>query len=707
LIGGEAQLHIGNATGDVWTNLVGRVDAPDGARAPGRMTRSIAADGSRWIGAEAAVPGSPWLVWVALPESFIVSGTHVFLLRLSVVSLAVLLLGAFGAARLSRHIIAPLTSVTSAAESIAKGDYGVRVPVERRDELGRLAEAFNHMAVAIQSATLELEDQQLELETQQQELQEANEELRRNVNEATAAREAAERSRVRAGAIIAGAIDAIITADQDGRIVEFNPAAVDVFGYSVAEAIGRPFAELIPGAALGRNRGGLASFLEAGTGGLRGVRDELTARRANGEEFAVEMAVTRIPMPGPPMFTVFLRDLSDRKKLEEQLQQSQKMEAVGRLAGGVAHDFNNLLTVIVSYTDLMLSDSAVPDDVRSDLTHVRAAVDRATALTRQLLAFSRKQVLKPVVLDINAAVGDVSTMLARVIPASIRLETKLGGNIDPIYVDRGQIEQVLMNLAVNARDAMPTGGSLTIETANVDLDEAYAALHSCRSPGPHVVLSVRDTGMGMDAKTRERIFEPFFTTKGLGQGTGLGLATVYGIVRQSGGSIYVYSEPGRGTTFKVYFPAHRGEAAGTDDANTAAAQSLAPMKLLLVEDDAAVRHATRLVLENLKHTVVAAQDVTDALSAMRIESFDAVLTDAVMPGQSGLDLAEQLATEHPGLPVIIMSGYTEEAVSGGRSIARGAVFIEKPFTARQITNALAIASASKPSRTEARTPVCQ
>ena len=364
------------------------------------------------------------------------------------------------------------------------------------------------------------------------------------------------------------------------------------------------------------------------------------------------------------------------------------MEAIGRLAGGVAHDFNNMLTVIISYTDLVLSENTLTDAIRTDLGQVRSAADRAAGLTRQLLAFSRKQVLRPVVLDVNEVVGSVITMLARVMPENIRLSSTLGSSLGTVFVDRGQLEQVLMNLAVNSRDAMTNGGSLTIETANATLDDTYAALHG-GSTGPHVMLSMRDTGTGMDAATRERIFEPFFTTKPIGHGTGLGLATVYGIVQQSGGSIYVYSEPGHGTIFKVYFPAH-GSANEARVENASPAPPSEPLMILLVEDDPAVRDATRAVLRSLGHSVTVAQDVTTALDRIHAGlPIDVVVTDAVMPGRSGLEFAEILATERPDLPIVLMSGYAEETVKFDRLRLPGVLFIEKPFTGPAIARALA------------------
>ena len=686
LIGGNAILLVGNSSGDVWTDLDKQVEGPATGTARG-VTATSLRNGTPWAGALSPVPGTPWLIWVARPEVEILARVHSFLVSMILVAATVVILGAFGARLLSGHIIAPLSQVTHAAEAIASGDYSIRLKPVRHDEVGRLSEAFTTMAAAIEQASLDLGDQALELEAQQAELQEANEELRHTVSAMTLAREAADQSRSRAAAIVAGALDSIITIDDAERIVAFNPAAELLFGVAAADATGRPITDFVLPA-------GSAEF--AGARRLDpedriGHRMELEGSRRDGSVFALELCVSRVPIPEGKVYTCFIRDLSERKQLEAQLQQSQKMEAVGRLAGGVAHDFNNMLTVMISYTDLVLADGAIGSDVRNDLKQVRSAADRAATLTRQLLAFSRKQVLRPSVLDVNEFVGGVITMLARVMPENIRLSTTLGTGLDAVFVDRGQLEQVLMNLAVNARDAMSAGGSLTIETEHAVLDDTYVGLHPGGAPGAHVVLSVRDTGIGMDAATRERIFEPFFTTKPVGQGTGLGLATVYGIVQQSGGSIYVYSEPGQGTIFKVYFPAHRSAEDARAEAAPAIVAAVDPMNVLLVEDDPAVRDATCVVLKSLGHTVTAAPEVATGLAKVRanVERFDVVLTDAVMPGQSGLEFAEILRIERPDLPVILMSGYAEETINYDQSKMPGMVFIEKPFTAPTIARALA------------------
>ena len=692
LIGSDAILLLGNPDGVLWTDLRSRVGAPPVLGTPGVATATTDPDGKRWIGAMTVVPRLRWKVWVAQPRNSILAPAHQFLLRIGVVALALIVLGTLAASILSAHIVAPLLQVTHAAEGMSRGDYSQRVAIERNDEVGRLAGAFNVMAEEIQSATVNLEQQQVELEMQQAELEASNIELQEALVLATKARDAAERSRVRSEAVLAASLDCVITIDRNGRIVEFNQAAEKTFGHAAGQAIGKSIDELVvlPEHRDAHHRG-FSRYVAQDDGSMLGVRLETTGLHSDGSTFPAELAITRVPLDGEPLFTGFLRDLSLNRALEAQLQQSQKMDAVGRLAGGVAHDFNNILTVILSYTELLLSEHDADSSVRADIGHVRSAAQRAASLTRQLLAFSRKQVMHPTVLDVNAVVGEMHAMLGRVIREDVRLETRLGGAIWPVRVDRGQLEQVLMNLAVNARDAMPNGGSLVIETANVELDAAYVDRHPGAMAGSHVALVVTDTGTGMDATTRERAFEPFFTTKGPGKGTGLGLSTVYGIVKQSGGSIWVYSEWGRGTCFKVYFPRYEGELDGVPQVDETPVLAHRDATILLVEDDEAVRAATRRLVERFGYSVVEAPNAEVALaliSASEME-FDMVLTDAVMPGMSGLELAEMLAADHPSLPLVLVSGYTEDAINRGGPLAPNAVFLEKPFTVHALSRTIA------------------
>lgn len=369
------------------------------------------------------------------------------------------------------------------------------------------------------------------------------------------AEEALRKSQDLKSSIIQSALDCIIVMDHQGLILEFNPAAEHTFGYTRVAALGKPLVDLlIPPSLREHYRRGLALYLATGEGLVLGKRVEITAMRADGTEFPAELSMTPMDVEGQPIFTAFLQDLSEQKQLEELVRQVQKMESVGRLAGGIVHDFNNILTVIGSYSEMLMERGALGRDDRRAIEQIAQAVRRASSLTTQLLAFSRRQMVQPILLNLNEVVSVIKSMLCRLIGADIVLSTELASSLGQVRADPNQLEQVLLNLAVNARDAMPQGGRLTIETGNVELDEAYVRQHPGARAGSHVMLAVRDSGIGMDAATQARIFEPFFTTKGEGRGTGLGLSIVYGIIKQSGGYITVDSEPGHGTTFTIYLP---------------------------------------------------------------------------------------------------------------------------------------------------------
>ena len=381
-------------------------------------------------------------------------------------------------------------------------------------------------------------------------------------------------------------------------------------------------------------------------------------------------------------------EIEKTKWLEEQLLQTQKMEAIGRLAGGVAHDFNNLLTVISGYNHMILDEPANISEVMEWAGEVEQAAESAASLTQQLLAFSRRQVLQPRIVDMNVIVRRMEKLLRRVIGEDIDLATHLEPGLARVSADPGHLEQVVMNLVVNARDAMPQGGKLTIETCNITLDEEYAELHSRVKPGEYVELAISDTGDGMSEETRQRIFEPFFTTKEMGKGTGLGLSIVYGIVKQNGGEIWVYSQLGKGTTFKIYLPV--ATVNGSEEPVPAA--TAAPRKrteiILLVEDDPAVRKLVRSMLHRTGHTVLETQTGQDAIQICRSrpEQIDLVLTDVVMPDLSGPELAEQLTNIRPGMRVLYMSGYADNAVVRHGVLPPNAPFIQKPFTAQALNN---------------------
>ncbi|MBI4676741.1 MAG: response regulator [Elusimicrobia bacterium] len=417
---------------------------------------------------------------------------------------------------------------------------------------------------------------------------------------------------------------------------------------------------------------------------LSGTIDEaeaVAAMRAGASDFISKEHTARLL----PAIERELREAEARRaarQVSEQFRQSQKLEAVGRLAGGVAHDFNNLLTTIMGNCEFLLEATAAGDPKRKDLEEIRAAGQKAAALTRQLLAFSRKQILQLKVLDLNAVVADSERLLRRLIGEDIALRVAMGKDLPPIKADPGQIEQVVMNLAVNARDAMPRGGKLTIATSNYVVDENHPRVEFDVKPGPHVMLSVSDTGCGMDETVRPRIFEPFFTTKELGKGTGLGLSTVYGIVKQSAGCVCVQSRPGEGTTFKICFPAASGPAEPL--AKEAAPRSLKGSEtILVVEDDEKVRALVKRILSSRGYLVLAAADGDEALriSAERRDAIHLVITDVVMPRMSGADLAREIRKSRPMAKVLYLSGYTDDVIAERGILKPGIRLLQKPFDA--------------------------
>jgi signal transduction histidine kinase/CheY-like chemotaxis protein len=382
------------------------------------------------------------------------------------------------------------------------------------------------------------------------------------------------------------------------------------------------------------------------------------------------------------------RELAERKRAEahlrateEQLRQAQKMEAIGRLAGGVAHDFNNILSVILGHATLLIEDLPAAEPMRDDLEEIRTASQSGAALTARLLAFSRQQLVQPAILDLDEVLRSMEKMNRRLLGEDIDYVTLSAQDLYRVKADRGHVEQVIMNLVVNARDAMPRGGRLTLQTANVELDADYAREHFDATPGPHVMLAVSDTGVGMDRETQLRLFEPFFTTKERGKGTGLGLSTVFGIVKQSGGSIFVESEPGKGTTFRIYFPA-TDELEGEPSQRVPAAALDGAETVLLVEDDDQVRAVTRLILSRRGYRVLEARDGVEALAIAEAarDPIDLLLTDVVMPNMGGRELADRLLALRPGTPVLYMSGYTDDAIVHHRVLDPGVMLLQKPVT---------------------------
>ena len=482
-----------------------------------------------------------------------------------------------------------------------------------------------------------------------------------------------------------------IDISQDGIIQEVNRGYLNMFGYErMEDVIGRPITDFV-------SEPSRADVQMRLTNNIEGTY-ELEGRRKDGKTLLLEATARTHVMRGRPVRITALRDMTERRALEDQFRQAQKMEAVGRLAGGVAHDFNNLLTVILSYTDMLMEGVSPQDPRAEDLSEIRKATVAAASLTRQLLAFSRQQVIEPRLVNLNDVIASSEKMLRRLIGEDIEVQTALSSAPLTVLIDPGQLEQVVMNLAVNARDAMPTGGKLTLETADVTLDAEYARDHWPVTSGRFAMLAISDIGTGMDELTRSRMFEPFFTTKGVGNGTGLGLATVYGIVKQSNGFIWVYSEPGKGTSFKIYFPL-LDEAPEQHAAKPASeASPNGTETILLAEDATAVRVAARQILERFGYTVLEAANGTNALSAAQNgATIDLLLTDVVMPEMSGRELVDRFAKLRPNTKVLFMSGYSDEAIVRHGVLRPGTAYLQKPFSpdtlarkVREVLDSLAV-----------------
>ncbi|MGQ9594580.1 MAG: MEDS domain-containing protein [Anaerolineae bacterium] len=501
-----------------------------------------------------------------------------------------------------------------------------------------------------------------------------------DVTERYEAERARRESEARYRALAESSEDMILLLNREGRILYANSTTARELGRPLEEILGQPVAEFLP---LAEPQ---APYVHVQRAFDQGTSLHLDHQLSLGDKVWLNTWLVPIRDAGGRIYGVLnvYRDITERKRLEEQLQQAVKMEAIGRLAGGVAHDFNNLLTAIGGYAHLLRESLGKDDPRRRDVEEILAATDRAASLTRQLLAFSRRQVLRLEVLNLNAVILEVEKMLRRLIGEDIALVTALAEDLGYVEADRSQIEQVILNLVVNAREAMPRGGTLTIETANVFLDDAYARQHVEVKPGPYVLLAVTDTGIGMDAKVLRHIFEPFFTTKETG--TGLGLSTVYGIVKQSGGHIWVYSEPGQGTTFKIYLPQVEKPARPAPQPPVITGLPHGTETVLVVEDAEAVREFAARVLRELGYTVLTA---TSGAEALRVaEGYDGpihlLLTDVVMPGMNGQALQERLTERRPGLKVLYMSGYTENAIVLQGVLKPGTPYIQKPFTPRDL-----------------------
>jgi two-component system, cell cycle sensor histidine kinase and response regulator CckA len=494
------------------------------------------------------------------------------------------------------------------------------------------------------------------------------------------------------------AADMIAVVTVDGRRLYNSPSYEKVLGYSAEELEHTSAYEQIHPDDI---QAVITAAEKARTTGV-GHRLEYRIRHKNGEWRLLESTASAVCGASNKVekLVIVNRDITERRDLEQQLGLSQRLEAVGRLSGGIAHDFNNLLGVIIGYAEALQTSIGPDNPMREAIDEIQKAANRAAALTQQLLAFSRKQVLELKVLALNSIIADMEKMLLRLIGEDVVLKFNPGSELGMVKADRGQIEQVILNLAVNARDAMPRAGELRIETANAELTERDALRHRYVIPGQYVLLKVTDTGVGMDETTQAHIFEPFFTTKGKGKGTGLGLATVYGVVKQSGGYIWVDSAPGKGTAFRIFLPRAEGSEEKAAPAKPADDRREGPRTILLVEDEDSLRKLTEATLKRAGYVVLTASNAEEVIGsvARTKESVDLLLTDVIMPGMSGGVLAKQLSAHWPQMRVLFMSGYTDGAIEEHGDLKPGLVLLRKPFTSDTLLRAVGDALSQTPAR---------
>ena len=575
------------------------------------------------------------------------------LVTLLPIGLAIFLITVSLGWRITRSIGGRLQQMDAAVRALGRGEFHQRVNIAGRDEIGRLAQVFNDMSARLSELY-----------------------------------ESLQRSEAQFRSLIENVSDFIVVLQADGTVRYASPSFEREAGQDHS-VVGQKLVTLVPE----EDRKEVEKLLAAVQAkslpdgeATTPTETEFRLRQSSGGLRTLELSATNLlHHPAVQGIVINARDVTERRKLEEQLMRAQRMEAIGTLSGGVAHDFNNILTVILGHTEVLLQAlQNAPSEV-SHLKSIDEASRRASALTRQLLAFSRKQVLQPRVFHLNTLIIDLDKMLRRMISEDIELETITDPHLGATKADPGQIEQVVMNLVLNARDAMQGGGRITIETANAILDEEYVRGHAGARAGPHVMLAVSDTGMGMGPDVLPHIFEPFFTTKEVGKGTGLGLSTVYGIVKQSGGNVFVYSQPGRGTTFKIYLPRVDESAPAAAESPLRAVQSGAET-VLLVEDEPALRELIKIALTGSGFTVLDVGSPAEALALCQNHTapLHLLLTDVIMPGMDGPTLAKQVQNDRPGIKVLYMSGYATNFIMHDGVIDPGTNFLEKPFHPRAL-----------------------
>jgi PAS domain S-box-containing protein len=606
----------------------------------------------RYLTAYAKVAALDWVVAVQQPlrDAYLPASA---LLRQAVLLLLIgLALSLALGYLLSRALSAPLVELLEGTRTIAAGQPGFRIRIRGGDEVRGLADSFNAMVESLQARTEEVAESARQYQL-----------LTERVN------------------------DIIFSLDGFGRFTFISPRLEAVTGYAAQRYIGAELLGLLPRPEQDRWRTMLTE-LSAGSGRQdREAQLELTG--SDGRAIALEVHITADGGPGGSrQIYGIARDVSERARLLEQLGQSQKMEAVGRLAGGVAHDFNNLLTAIIGYCDYSLLSFDDLETLRKNLEEIKKAGLRAASLTQQLLAFSRRQVMKPRILDINGLIANLTKLLMRLIGEDIALDTRCAPGLWCILADPGQIEQVIMNLCINARDALPRGGTISVETSNVALESPRTEKRFTVAKGEYVRLRISDNGIGMDRETRSHLFEPFFTTKEVGKGTGLGLSTVYGIVKQTGGYIWVESEPGKGAAFDIYFPRSEptASAPSVDGSEEPPEVRGGTETVLLVEDEAMIRAVVRNILGSHGYTVLEAGngELAEEIARTRRGDIDLIVTDVVLPGMSGRELVERLSAARPGVPALFMSGYTQEIVDQHGVLRSGLSFLQKPFTPKDL-----------------------